>query len=201
MHKAGQKIRAWREAQKPPLRAAEFGRIYGQPDPWPSRTIYGWETQEKIPRPGIQKRLAELAICEPGDWLETVEDRPDEGSGGHTHPFYGMHRHGFVRVATSTPRVRTADVLYNRDGIIEEAQRAHEAHVDLLVYPELCLSSYALDDLHMQSALLDAVEHAIAEIVAASDGLSPVLLIGAPLRHGGRLYNCALAIADGNCRA
>ena len=69
-----------------------------------------------------------------------------------------MHRHGFVRVATSTPRVRTADVVYNRDGIIDEAERAHAAHVDLVVYPELCLSSYALDDLLLQAALLDAVE-------------------------------------------
>ena len=113
------------------------------------------------------------------------------------HPFYDMHRHGFVRVATSTPKVRTADVAYNRHGIIAEAKRAHECQVDLLVYPELCVSSYAIDDLHMQSALLDAVEQAVGEIVQASEGLSPVLLIGAPLRHEGRLFNCALAVADG----
>lgn len=113
------------------------------------------------------------------------------------HPFYDPHSHGLIRVAASTPRVRTADIAHNRDGILDEARRAHDAHVDLLVYPELCLSSYALDDLHMQSALLDAVEEAVGKIVAASAGLSPVLLIGAPLRHKGRLYNCALAIADG----
>ncbi len=114
-----------------------------------------------------------------------------------THPFYAMHRHGFARVATATPCVRTADVPYNRDAIIAEAKRADEAHVDLLVYPEMSLSSYALDDLHMQNALLDAVESAIAEIAAASAELSPLLLIGAPLRRNGRIYNCALAIAKG----
>lgn len=113
------------------------------------------------------------------------------------HPFHSMHRHGFVRVGASTPKVRTADVGFNRDAILAEARRAHEHHVDLLVYPELCLSSYALDDLHLQGALLDAVEAAIGEIVAASAELTPVLLIGAPLRHEGRLYNCALAIAAG----
>ena len=114
-----------------------------------------------------------------------------------THPFYDMHRHGFVRVATSTPRVRTADVSYNRDGILAEARRAHDCHVDLLVYPELSVSSYAIDDLHLQSALLDAVERAVLEITMLSAGLSPVLLIGAPLRHNGRLYNCAVVIANG----
>ena len=46
MHRAGEKIRAWREAQQPPLSAAEFGALHG----WPSRTVYGWETKGKIPR-------------------------------------------------------------------------------------------------------------------------------------------------------
>ncbi|RIV88699.1 NAD(+) synthase [Aurantiacibacter xanthus] len=114
-----------------------------------------------------------------------------------THPFYDMHTHGFVRVATSTPSVHTADVAFNRAGILDEAHRAHEAHVDLLLYPELSLSSYALDDLVMQEALLEAVEHEIETIRAASETLSPVLVIGAPLRRNGRIYNCAVVIAHG----
>ena len=113
------------------------------------------------------------------------------------HPFYSLHTHGMVRVAASTPKVRTADVGFNCQAILDEARRAHEAHVDLLVYPELCLSSYAIDDLHMQMALLDAVESRLAEIVEASADLVPVLVIGAPLRHNGRIYNCALVIARG----
>ena len=113
------------------------------------------------------------------------------------HPFFDRHTHGFVRLATSTPRVRTADVAYNADGIIAEARRAHEQHVDLLLYPELSLSSYAIDDLHLQGALLDAVDLHLARIVEASRGLAPVLVVGAPLRRNGRVYNCAIAIADG----
>ncbi len=111
--------------------------------------------------------------------------------------FKSLHRHGLVRVATSTPRVLTADIGFNRDAIIEEAKRADAARVDLLVYPELCLSSYALDDLHMQMALLDAVDTAVGEIADATANLSPMLLIGAPLRHNGRIYNCALALSHG----
>ncbi|MEO0062083.1 MAG: hypothetical protein RLZZ08_643 [Pseudomonadota bacterium] len=208
MHLAGQKIRAWRESQRPPLSAGDFGRAFG---PWPSRTVYGWESHGKIPRADAQRRLAELGICQPQDWLQppvlnsAANGAPDKKSApkassdmtDSAHPFYAMHSHGFVRVAASTPQVRTADVAFNARAIITEAKRAHEASVDLLVYPELCLSSYALDDLVMQTALLDAVEAEISGIVAASRGLTPVLLIGAPLRHQGRLYNCALAIADG----
>ena len=164
-----------------------------------AHTIYNWEERGKVARPGPQKRLIALGICQPEDWLLPAE-APTAGpnsTGEPTHPFFDMHSHGFVRVATSTPQVRPADVSFNRDAIVEEARRAHAAHVDLVVYPELCVSAYAIDDLLMQSALLDAAEAAVGEIVAASAGLSPVLLIGAPLRHNGRLYNCALAIADG----
>ncbi|HEY8603591.1 NAD(+) synthase [Tsuneonella suprasediminis] len=114
-----------------------------------------------------------------------------------THPFFALHTHGLVRIAASTPKVRTADVTFNRDAILDEAQRAHDAHVDLVVYPEMCLSSYALDDLHLQTALHEAVEAALAVIVSASADIQPMLLIGAPLRHNGRIYNCALAIHRG----
>ena len=113
------------------------------------------------------------------------------------HPFYDLHSHGFVRVATSTPKVRTADVAYNARGIVEEARKAADRHVDLLLYPELCLSSYALDDLHMQGALLDAVEAQLATIAEASRDLATVLVIGAPLRRNGRIYNCAVVVARG----
>jgi NAD+ synthase (glutamine-hydrolysing) len=113
------------------------------------------------------------------------------------HPFFDMHRHGFVRVACATPHGRTADVAVNTAGVLEEARKAHDAHVDLVVFPELTLSSYAIDDLLLQNALIERVEAALAEVVAASASLTPVLVLGAPLRRGDKLYNCAVVIAHG----
>ncbi len=199
MHRAGQLIREWREARPAPLSAAEFGMQYGEPDAWPSRTVYGWEVKGKIPRAPIQRRLAQLGICLPADWLEpplppteiramTISD---------SQPFHALHSHGFVRIATSTPAVRTADIAYNYAAILAEASRAHDAQVDLLVYPELCLSSYMLDDLVLQTAFLDRVVEALAEVVEASRDLTPILVIGAPLMAQGQLYNCAAVIAAG----
>lgn len=114
-----------------------------------------------------------------------------------THSFYDMHGHGFVRVATATPCSRTADVRFNLEGALAKARRAHEQHVDLVVFPELTLSSYAIDDLLLQNALLDGVERALADLVAATADLAPVLVVGAPLRRAGKLYNCAVVIAGG----
>ncbi|KQM19641.1 NAD(+) synthase [Novosphingobium sp. Leaf2] len=122
---------------------------------------------------------------------------PHDPSSATQHPFFAMHDHGFVRVAAATPRVRTADVAFNCDAVLEHARAAHQRHVDLLVFPELCLSSYAIDDLHLQGAMIDAVEAALATIVKASADLSPVLLVGVALARKGRLYNCAAVIAHG----
>jgi NAD+ synthase (glutamine-hydrolysing) len=113
------------------------------------------------------------------------------------HPFFDMHEHGFVRVATATPCSRTADVPFNTAGVLAEAVKAHEANVDLVVFPELTLSSYAIDDLLLQNAILERVEEALAEIVTASAELHPVLIVGAPLRRADKLYNCAVVIAHG----
>ncbi|WP_427023314.1 NAD(+) synthase [Aureimonas ureilytica] len=111
--------------------------------------------------------------------------------------FHSIHEHGFVRVAVATPRVFVADPQANAEEVLREAGRAAERHVDLVVFPELGLSAYAIDDLHLQDALLDDVERAISRIAAASAELPSVLLVGAPLRRNGRLYNCGIAIARG----
>lgn len=114
-----------------------------------------------------------------------------------SHPFFDAREHGFVRVATATPASRPADVAFNTAGVLAEAVKAHEANVDLVVFPELTLSSYAIDDLLLQHALLERVEQALGEVVTASADLHPVLVVGAPLRRADKLYNCAVVIAQG----
>ncbi|MBC7167973.1 NAD(+) synthase [Phenylobacterium sp.] len=113
------------------------------------------------------------------------------------HRFFSHQAQGFVRCATATPRVSVADPAANAQAILELARQGHDEGCDLMVFPELCVSAYAIDDLHLQDALLAATEAAIEEICAASRDLSPVLAIGAPIRRNGRLYNCALAISRG----
>ena len=113
------------------------------------------------------------------------------------HRFYSHQAQGFVRCATATPRVSVADPAANAQAILELARQGHDEGCDLMVFPELCVSAYAIDDLHLQDALLAATEAAIGEICAASRDLAPVLAVGAPIRRNGRLYNCALAISRG----
>ena len=114
-----------------------------------------------------------------------------------THPFHSIHAHGLIRVAAATPAASVGDALANADAAIALAQEADVAGVDLLVFPELNLTSYAIDDLHLQSAQHRATTDALAQVVEASVDLAPVLLVGAALPRNGRLYNCAVAVARG----
>src|SRR3984957_20377586 len=111
--------------------------------------------------------------------------------------FRSIYRHGLVRVAACTTRCTLADPATNAVAVLDVARACHDRGAALAVFPELGISGYAISDLLHQSTLLDAVESAIADIVAASADLLPLLLVGAPLRHAGALYNCALAIHRG----
>ncbi|MGE7204632.1 NAD(+) synthase [Sphingomonas sp. NPDC019816] len=113
------------------------------------------------------------------------------------HPFYAFHSHGLIRVAAATPAASVGDPHANAAAMLELARDADEQGVDLIVFPELSLTSYAIDDLHMQSALHRATLDALGEMVDASAALTPVMLIGAALPRNGRLYNCAVMVARG----
>jgi NAD+ synthase (glutamine-hydrolysing) len=112
-------------------------------------------------------------------------------------PFESIYRHGFARVAACTLPVAVADPTANADAVLRAAQECHDDAVAVAVFPELCLTGYAIDDLVMQDAVLDAVEREIERLVEASTDLFPILVVGAPLRHRNRLYNCAVVIHRG----
>ena len=115
--------------------------------------------------------------------------------------FDNLHTHGFVRLACGAPALRVADPAFNAAETVKLYERADREGADLVLFTELGLSAYAIDDLHMQQPLLDAVIGAIETVVEASRHCRPLALVGAPIRVEGRLYNCALAIHRGRILA
>jgi NAD+ synthase (glutamine-hydrolysing) len=111
--------------------------------------------------------------------------------------FFSPYRHQFVRLGACVPQVAVAEPARNGDHVLDLVASGDAAGVALMVFPELCLSAYAIDDLLFQDAVLDAVAGQVDRLVAASAKLSPVFVVGAPLRWQGRLYNCAVAIHRG----
>lgn len=113
------------------------------------------------------------------------------------HPFHSIHSHELIRVGACTPRATVGDPMANAEATIALAKQGHKSAADLLVFPELNISSYAIDDLHLQDALQRATMDALASVVTASARLRPVLLVGAAIPRNNRLYNCAVVIARG----
>ncbi len=111
--------------------------------------------------------------------------------------FYNAYSQGFARVAACTHQTVIGDPAANAESVLRMARECHDDAVALAVFPELTLSGYSIEDIVLQDLLLDDVDKAIAEIVAASAELLPVLVVGAPLRHRHRIYNAAVVIHRG----
>jgi NAD+ synthase (glutamine-hydrolysing) len=111
--------------------------------------------------------------------------------------FRSLYRHGFARVAACTTVTVLADPAANARRILTMVRDMHAQGVAVAVFPELGLSGYSISDLLQQDVLLSAVEDAIDHVVTGTDDLMPLVLMGAPIRYQGGLYNCAVAVQRG----
>ena len=111
--------------------------------------------------------------------------------------FRNLYAQGFARVAACTTPVALADPATNLDRILEQVRACHDDAVAVALFPELSLTGYAIDDLLLQDVLLDAADAAVVELAAATRDLTPLVVVGAPVRHDNRLYNCAVVIHRG----
>lgn len=102
-----------------------------------------------------------------------------------------------ARVAVAVPHVRVADPAFNAERTIAMAKQAAAQGAVLVLFPELGLSAYSNDDLHQQDVILNATLDALQTVLTASAEISSVLIVGAGLRFGGSLYNCAVAVHQG----
>ena len=118
--------------------------------------------------------------------------------------FFSPYRHQFIRLGTCVPQVAVTEPRRNADNVLGLLAQGDEARVALMVFPELCLSAYAIDDLLFQDAVLDEVARQVDRLICASAELFPIFVVGAPLRSRGRLYNCGVVIHRGHaagCRS
>jgi NAD+ synthase (glutamine-hydrolysing) len=111
--------------------------------------------------------------------------------------FRSLYSHGFLRVAATTQCVSIADPAANARAVLATAGECAKEGVGLVVYPELTLTGYSIEDILLQDTLLDAAEAALADVVAGSVDLLPVLCVGLPVRRRNRIYNVAAVVHRG----
>ena len=108
-----------------------------------------------------------------------------------------MDNFGFLKVAAAIPALRVGDCTYNMERTAALAEEAARRGVEIIVFPELGMTAYTCGDLLLQPTLLDAADEALARLAKATRKLPLALIVGAPLRHGSALYNCAVVMAQG----
>lgn len=104
---------------------------------------------------------------------------------------------GWIKTAAAAPSIRVADCAYNAQQIIACIKRAEQAQVQLLVLPELCMTGYTCGDLFLQPTLLEGAREGLRMVCEKSKTTELLCVLGVPVAHAGKLYNCAAVIQKG----
>lgn len=109
--------------------------------------------------------------------------------------------YGFIKTACASPELKVADCTFNAKQIIEEAQNASKKGASIIVFPELCITSYTCGDLFFQQTLQKAAENQLKEICSKTSKLDSLIFVGLPVPQAEGIYNCAAAIFKGKLLA
>ena len=112
----------------------------------------------------------------------------------------GSTRHGFFRVAAGCPRAHIADPAQNVAEILDLVAEARGKGVQLLITPELGITSYTAADLLFQRTLLQAAEDALEKLCDKTARLDMTIAVGLPLSRDSRLWNAAVILQKGRVR-
>lgn len=110
-------------------------------------------------------------------------------------------KYGFVKVGAATPKIEVANCNYNSEKIIKLIDNAIDKKVQLLVFPELCITGYTCNDLFLQDALLDSAMENLFKIVDHTKDKDIFVIVGLPFLKGYKLYNVAAVIQNGKLLA
>lgn len=106
--------------------------------------------------------------------------------------------YGFIKVAAAIPRVKVADITFNTQQIENMMILANAKNVEVITFPELCVTAYSCQDLFHQQILLEEVESAVLRLLEISRNLSLIAIIGIPLTYNSLVFNCAIVIQGGH---
>jgi NAD+ synthase (glutamine-hydrolysing) len=113
----------------------------------------------------------------------------------------GSTRYGFFRVAAGCPRAHIADPDRNVAEILDLVAEARGKGVQLLITPELGITSYTAADLFFQqTTLLKAAEAGLQRLCARTRHLDMTIAVGLPLARDSRLWNAAAIVQKGRVR-
>lgn len=105
--------------------------------------------------------------------------------------------YGFVKVASAVPTVKVADCRHNAGQMAEMIADAANQNVEIIIFPELSITGYTCGDLFAQSVLLEEAEKSLEWLVAETQSLPVISIVGIPHPHNGSLINAAVVFQSG----
>ena len=105
---------------------------------------------------------------------------------------------GFIRVAAASPKIKVGDVDYNVSQTVSLARKAAAKDTAVIVFPELGITGYTCGDLFEQKALLDKAKIGLFDLAEQTSDLNTVIIAGLPYELGGKLFNVAAVIHQGD---
>ncbi len=108
-----------------------------------------------------------------------------------------MRNYGFIKVASAIPSVKVADVDYNVSRIKSLIDKAVSEGVEVICFPELCITGYTCQDLFRNQFLIDKASQSLASLSDYCQSLPIVVIVGVPMRRDNRLFNAAAVLANG----
>lgn len=106
-------------------------------------------------------------------------------------------KYGFVRVAAASPHVQVADCFYNISQIEKLIHQSAEERVQIITFPELCITGYTCMDLFLQDTLLHNAEEALLQLIENTKKLLTLCVVGLPIKAENRIFNVGVVFQKG----
>ncbi|MDE6241957.1 MAG: NAD(+) synthase [Anaeroplasmataceae bacterium] len=108
-----------------------------------------------------------------------------------------LKKYGYVRVGAAVNKLKIADITYNVEEMKKILDEAIEKGIEILTFPELSLTGYTAQDFFLNDDLIKGTLVGLDALKEYSKTHSIVFIVGAPLKIGNALYNCAVSFSDG----
>lgn len=105
--------------------------------------------------------------------------------------------YGFVKVAAAVPRVKIADCKYNAGQLESLIAIADGKGVQIITFPEMCITAYTCGDLFGQQLLLEEAEMGLMQILNNTRQLDIISILGMPIAVNSTVINAAVVIQKG----
>ena len=106
-------------------------------------------------------------------------------------------KHGFIKVAAAVPFVRVADCQYNIEHIEAQVRQADAQGVEIMTFPELCITGYTCGDLFLKPFLIRQAQESLLELAHRTADTEVLFIVGMPILIESQLFNAAVALQGG----